>query len=1520
MSASNPSDEKYVKRCSEDIVQLIHRTIEQLQPKHSNTNSNSLHQNSVLNTGIYSFTLSKEQETDMDILRVKIERTIDKYYSSMGTLGQKYLLEFLVPYHFNEQQKRFTTSFSMDSLYPFECTLRGASASFDAFQAAWNGDVPSVRDFVQNYPTFKDRPGLHGTTLLYSAARNNHFPLVQYLVEKGQCSVNAQNLQELDKALRIDDGKYRAYPSAASTPLHAACFRGHLGIVEYLIGHGADYFIQNQVEETPIDNGKRQDNIRAYFENFLVLSYSRGTGPFPKEPIKEKCSEDAFDSVWEYKPFEKDHWTLCTPKDAEQLNRSLLVKDDEEMEQKIYFVADSVISHVSPIIFLRSEENKGKKNHLSWVRCRGSSIWNFDCYAVWQIMLTKHRNVHTNHVPSLKAFQLPEIFDSRFRIQTNCWYNCPAEVNLKMDHTMNYRRKIYRLKIDPIADEPLTFNFQSFTFTNDEKTIFGYIRWLPKLVSRSESSMKKFQFLDNFENLSQRDPIPYTTNMSREKSKPNSDHVPDDDADDLVSSPQSNLDDEGDDDEFPQDATENRNANNGDWSIHDLKNKDNNDDDDDDDTQSIHSDDSRSEGLNDYLDSASRGPQSVSTFHETKSAVDHKQLFAIRAELEKKAQMNHDLEEQLKRANEHMNKCLQESKEKSEKQKQDFENLREKIRFLNNEQQKLLEEKNHLQNIEKAIISNHYHNVESEIVQDFLTPRYSSILDYLKLTKIPLKNCPLDNIVKMSFQQTARTYTVTLVGFDAHHQRFKAILTQIRYLLRLQQSAKQFYQKKSDKITNSVKRILLQVRPRTQLWKEYHRLLLKLFNDQSQVYVTAFDKYINEIAKSLPEQMIFNDSNGVKQEIFSKTEDFMKKHSLLNQSQTFKEQALEQFIKENVLLQKNHLEKQPTKKSISTLEYFIEKIRNTLKTNAQFHGHEVKHYNQIPSLLQRLMIYYCSFKIQLPLFESAEELLSKIEHNVVTTIATSTGSGKSTLLPALLAAEGYDKILVTQPRRLPCTLIAERVNETMTTGKDSLSSKFAGWAVSGANSNPNAQVLYLTDGLLKEYLLYDENFIRRDTNINKSVVFFIDEVHERSVNIDHCLALLARILKIHPDLRLRMKIIISSATLDKTVPALFRQISDVKLSEFQMPQMGTLYPVTKCFRPNENVLNIVQELYVKERRRYDQILCFVSSVFEVTECCRLLKDITGGAIIAYPLIQSQQASEQQTFIDHGSVFFSTTVAETSLTFPQLKYVVDTGFINIPVYDPKSKRTILQTVRAAESTIKQRLGRLGRTQPGTYFALYDFKVEDKPFPTAQICQSDLMNIEFSLRKSPLKKGLNYMKEFFPDKPSQQTIDHTIKELKQLGILTDGPGEPLTAHGQALAKLPDFGSLAMSKCVLAALKTFHCGRDLIILSSILGVLNMSNILKAIPDQYKSVDGDFMTLINVLDDILLMKQTVSAKEFSLRRICEKQGLTKIQHNLRQALRRYSTLQRAFDLSVEYRKEAQVQSKNWESIAKSL
>ena len=366
--------------------------------------------------------------------------------------------------------------------------------------------------------------------------------------------------------------------------------------------------------------------------------------------------------------------------------------------------------------------------------------------------------------------------------------------------------------------------------------------------------------------------------------------------------------------------------------------------------------------------------------------------------------------------------------------------------------------------------------------------------------------------------------------------------------------------------------------------------------------------------------------------------------------------------------------------------------------------------------------------------------------------------GKSTLLPPLLIAEGYDKVIVTQPRRLPCSMISERVNSTVY-------SDLSGWAISGAESNAKAKIVFLTDGLLKEFLLNKTNFIAEETKLDQSVVFFIDEVHERSVNIDLCLALLARLLVEKPQLKLKIKVIISSATLDESVPNLYRHIPQLKFDEFKLPSLGTLYKVTTHQRLDANILDLVQELY-RKRQRDEQILCFVNSALDARHNCELIAYVTHGAIVAYSLEQSQSAKAQQEMLKNGSVFFSTTVAETSLTFPSLRYVVDTGMINKPVYDLETKTTVLKEERAAGSTIKQRLGRLGRTKPGDYFALYDYKLEDQKFPIPQICQSELINIDFSLRKSTLKIGLNQMKKFLPNKPEQRAIDLALDQQRQL----------------------------------------------------------------------------------------------------------------------------------------------------------
>jgi hypothetical protein len=126
--------------------------------------------------------------------------------------------------------------------------------------------------------------------------------------------------------------------------------------------------------------------------------------------------------------------------------------------------------------------------------------------------------------------------------------------------------------------------------------------------------------------------------------------------------------------------------------------------------------------------------------------------------------------------------------------------------------------------------------------------------------------------------------------------------------------------------------------------------------------------------------------------------------------------------------------------------------------------------------------------------------------------------------------------------------------------------------------------------------------------------------------------------------------------------------------------------------------------------------------------------------------------------------------------------------------------------------------------------------------------------------------------------------------------------------------------MSKAVLAALRDYNCGRDLVCLSAILGVLNTTGLLKGLPQQLKSSDGDFMTLLNVMNEILAVRQSTPAKQFNLDHVCQSRGLKKIQHIIRQALRRYQTLERTLNQSPDFCTQAQTQSGDWELIARSL
>ncbi|CAF3114296.1 unnamed protein product [Rotaria socialis] len=987
---------------------------------------------------------------------------------------------------------------------------------------------------------------------------------VVYLIETAKCSVNAQNEQHLEKILSSSKKNldYESKTKAASTALHGACFNGHLIIVKYLVENGANYFIKNQALETPFMNIGSHEDMKQYFRNYLLLGYSKTMSGLPDKAVSDEPIQ-IVDCVWEYKPFNDPQWYSFSSEESDVLQKSLIIEPDQQFKHEIRLTVRKGIYNVSMVQFLRSGKNICE-NNLAWVRCRGSSILNFDCYSLWQIMFLKHPQAKSNSVSSLKIFNIPTVDDSTFEIELHSWYNCDANTNERFDFAMNYRQKVVALSLDFISDKSLTFNLQAFSFSNNKETITGFIRWIPKLISNNEEDRSKLKTIDNFSAMTNLNPIPLTKKYLQQIATATDINLTKDDelledrnGDDATSLGFSNDLDDDDDTSLTNSDEITKLSDSDVW----IKNDDNSTaitvrshDGSEEEQNSMDSsgtvDDDCDETTNliidDYLDVD--GDTSLSSL--STRVVDNSDLIEsheiAKAMLDTLKKQMEDV--QVARDDERQKAIIQlNSAEKKTTELEDkLAETIQRTEHLNAELERLKKKEEKTKEIANNVQTIKYTKIEKHIFYDFLVTKQGLILDYLQRTK-KLDDFFIDKIPKLIFEEKRNTYILTLIGIRVHHQAFKQILLRILNLSNIKQRTIDFYQRHLNRITKSINKKLFEVQPNTNYWKQY---------------------------------------------------------------------IIQSKLK----------------------KYFIGKIKRIFQEDPKYSGCELTNLCRIPHLLQRLMIYYFCFIIQLPLYESSKELLQQIDMNTVITISTSTGSGKSTLLPALLIAEGYDRAIVTQPRRLPCSLISSRVNKTMTAEASPNGEKLAGWVVSGDEYNPRAKILYLTDGLLKERLLNDERFITDNTSVNKSIVIFIDDVHERSVNIDLCLALIARMLTNNKLLSNKIKVIISSATLHPSVPKLFQGIKHLKLTEFTIPSMGTLYPVKQFKRPNANILNIVQELYNK-RRRQDQILCFVNSASKVNQCCRLLAEISQNTIVAYPLVQSQSSVTQQEYLEKGSVFF-----------------------------------------------------------------------------------------------------------------------------------------------------------------------------------------------------------------------------------------------------------------------------------------
>lgn len=397
-------------------------------------------------------------------------------------------------------------------------------ASSVAFSAAMTGQLSAVKKFLDEYPTFKNRSSLWGTTLLYTAALNNQFEIVKYLVEKAHCSVNARNWCNM----HIDQSS-TSNPTPGSTALHGACSNGHLRIVGYFVKEkNADYFIKNQAKRTPIEYGEQYPDIKQFFQNYLIISYSNSSlTNLPNKPIIEEDRPQQ-DCIWEYKPLKELEWHKFSVDEGQILQRALI--SPKNFQINIQLKKNQGLFSVSMTKFLQSDEiDSDSLEKQAWIRCRGSSVLNFDIDAIWQLMFMKHPRTATKSTSLLTVSYLTTDLSNDFDVELNKWYTCDTRINSLLNNSINIRQKVIPSNIYlGMNSESLTFNLHSFTFANGDKTVFGYLRWIPKLISHDERNKNKTWEVDNFQTMNNVEPAAVsidsgTDEISREKKESTND-------------------------------------------------------------------------------------------------------------------------------------------------------------------------------------------------------------------------------------------------------------------------------------------------------------------------------------------------------------------------------------------------------------------------------------------------------------------------------------------------------------------------------------------------------------------------------------------------------------------------------------------------------------------------------------------------------------------------------------------------------------------------------------------------------------------------------------------------------------------------------------------------------------------------------------------------------------------------------------------------------------------------------------
>jgi ATP-dependent helicase HrpA len=516
-----------------------------------------------------------------------------------------------------------------------------------------------------------------------------------------------------------------------------------------------------------------------------------------------------------------------------------------------------------------------------------------------------------------------------------------------------------------------------------------------------------------------------------------------------------------------------------------------------------------------------------------------------------------------------------------------------------------------------------------------------------------------------------------------------------------------------------------------------------------------------------------------------------------------------------------------------------------------------------------------SYPQELPVSQKKDDILAAVRDHQVVIVAGETGSGKTTQIPKICMELGRGvKGLIghTQPRRIAARTVAERIADEIGTPLG----ESVGWKVRFTDQvSPDTHIKLMTDGILLAEIQTDRELRQYDTII-------IDEAHERSLNIDFLLGYLAQLLPRRPDL----KVVITSATID---PERFsRHFGDAPIVEVS----GRTYPVEVRYRPlleeggedsdRDQITAICDAVDELQAEGPGDILVFLSGEREIRDTADALTKKQLRSTEVLPLYARLSHAEQhRVFQRHAGrrIVLATNVAETSLTVPGIRYVIDPGTARISRYSHRTKVQRLPIEPVSQASANQRKGRCGRTSDGICVRLYsedDFLTRPE-FTDAEILRTNLASVILQMTAA----GLGDIEKFpFLDPPDRRNIKDGVQLLEELHAL-DGkqkdPRKRLTQVGRKLAQLPVDPRLA--RMVLEADRN-GCVREVMVIAAALSIQDPrerpSDKQQQADQQharFKDESSDFLAFLNLWRYIRERQKELSSSAF--RRMCRNEYL---------------------------------------------